>query len=157
MFKNPIVKTTLSLATVIGGGFVLLNATFLFAFVFQTALLWVIDFFTSAPDATNSMIWAPYLYPLFVLTVAIISWFIFKSKLSVLFKATYLTVPIAVLLVTVGMFLYRWPIAVYTISFIFDLCLLYYFYSKQKPWLYAFSVILVSVVLGIMDILNVEI
>jgi len=52
----------------------------------------------------------------FVVIIALISWGIFKSRLGELYKAAYSTVPVAVALVTTGMFLYHWPVLAYSVS-----------------------------------------
>jgi len=68
-----------------------------------------------------------------------------------------MTVPLAVVFVTFGMFLYRWPVAAYTLGSLFSISVLYYFYHTKQPWLYYYTVILVSLTLLLAGLLGVEI
>lgn len=154
--KNPIVKNILSAVTIIFFGFVLLNLTFLLDFLFQSIIDSLISFFTKA----DFMAW-PWLplvkHSLFAVVIGLISWLVFRSKIRDFYKATFLTVPTAVVLVTIGILLFHWPIAVYSISGLLVAGALCYLYRTKKPWLYWYAVILVSLALAIMSLTGAEI
>ena len=155
--KNPIVKNILLALAVAFFGFILLNITFLFDAVYQGVLRRIVGLFISLSPDTNAY-WVPLLmHGSFALVVLIISWFVFKSKLKVLYKAIYMIVPLAVVLATIGIFFYQWPIIPYSLGALISIGLLYYFYRTKQPWLYYYTVILVSLTLAIFTLLGGEI
>lgn len=159
MFKNPIVKNILSVLAVAGFGFVLLGLTFLFDFLFQSLIVGFIKLFI--PVSVNPEMdyhWLPpMIQVLFMVVIGLISWFIFRSKLGVLYKAIYMTVPTAVALATIGIFLYRWPVVAFSMGGLFSVGVLYSFYRTKQPWIYYYTVILVATTLAIMTFVGVEI
>ena len=92
-----------------------------------------------------------------MIIIALISWVIFRTKLPVLIKAIFMTVPTAVALVTIGILLYSFPIVPYIVGATLTLGVLYYFYRTNKPWLYYYSVILVAITLMIFTLMGGEI
>jgi hypothetical protein len=145
MIKNQTTKNILSAVAVAGFGFVLLNLAFIIDFLFQSAILAFFRLFIIPDDSLNSIGWIPpTIHFTFVLLVGVVSWFVFRSKLRVLFKAIFMTVPTAVVLVTIGMSLYRWPIASYSVGVAATGIVLYWFHRTKQPWLYSYAVILVS-------------
>lgn len=142
---------------VAGFGFILLNLAFMLDFFFQSAVIWCIDLFTSANPPMDWAWFPPIMHIAFIILIGLLSWFVFRSKLGVLYKATYMTVPLAVVLVTIGMFLYRWPIAAYSLGSLFTIAVLYYFYRTKQPWLYYYTLILIGLVMLIVGLLGVEI
>lgn len=157
MFKNPIVKNILSAVAVAVFGFILLNLTFIFDFLFQSAVIWCIKLFTPVNPLMDWHWFPPMMHISFVILIGLISCFIFRSNLRVLYKAIFMTVPLAVVFVTIGIFLYRWPIAVYSLGALFFLGVLYYFYRTKQPWLYYYTLILISLLVLIAGFLGVEI
>ncbi len=155
MLKNPYIKNILLALAVAGFGFVLLGLTFLFNFlVFRFIGLFVSDEFMS----THQWQWFPMVrHALFLVIIGLISWPIFRSKLDVLFKAIFMTVPVAVFLITIGIFLYEWPIVPYLVGGFFTLLVLFCFYRTKQPWLYYYSVILIALTLMIFTLLGGEI
>jgi len=104
MLKNPLIKNILSALAVAVFGFILLNLTFLFDALIHDLVIGFITFFISF-DMLMTYIWfPPMMHGLFVFAIGLISWFVFKSKLGVFYKAIYMTVPVVVVLVTIGMF-----------------------------------------------------
>lgn len=115
--KNRVVKNILFALAVAIFGFILLNITFILDFLYQSLVDWVVKLFT--PIDIN-MVWhwyAPLKHIVFVIIIGLISWYIFRSKLGMLYKAIFMTVPLAVVFVTIGMFLYPWPWVVYLVGF----------------------------------------
>lgn len=156
IFKNPIVKNVLAAIAVAGFGFILLNLTFLFDFVVQSLARGLLRFFMPV-DLMACAGCPPLMHLLFLVIIGLISWPIFKSKMRVLLKAIYLTVPLAVLFVTIGIFFYRWPIAVYSLGGLAASAIACYFYRTRQPWLYYYALILVGLTLAIGTLLGMEI
>ncbi|MBU4227794.1 hypothetical protein KJ813_02615 [bacterium] len=157
MFKNPIVKNILSALAVAVFGFILLNLAFIFDFLVQSVVKGLIELFTPVDFETNFQWLPPAMHGLFTVIIGIVSWFVFRSKLSTLYKAIYMTVPLAVVFVTLGIFLYRWPVAAYSLGSLLSIGVLYFFYRSKQPWLYYYTVILVGLVLAIFSLLGGEI
>jgi len=157
MLKNPLIKNILSALAVVVFGFILLNITFLFDALIHDLVIGFLTFFIPNELLMTSIWFPPMMHGLFVVAIGLISWFVFKSKLGVFYKAIYMTVPVAVVLVTIGMFLYSWPVAAYLIGALFSIGVLYYFYRTKQPWLYYYTVILISLVLAIFSLSGGEI
>ncbi len=153
MFKNPVAKNIFYAVAIAFFGFILLNLTFIFDWLIQT----VIDQFFPADFNMTKTWYPPIKHLIFVVIMALISWGVFKSRLSAIYKAIYTTVPVAVALVTTGIFLYRWPILAYSVSAVIVGAIILYLYRTKKTWLYYYAVILMASVLLIMSILGVEI
>jgi len=157
MFKNPIVKNILSAIAVALFGWILLNLTFLFVFLFQSVIDVAIKLFTPV-DINRAWQWFPPIkHFLFVIIIGLVSWFVFKSKLKTLYKAIYMTVPLAVVFVSIGIFFYRTPLVAYFLGGLITFGLLYHFYRTKKPWLYYYTVILVALTLAIFSLMGGEI
>lgn len=153
MLKNPIAKNILSAIAVAGFGYVLLTLLFiLYALLAQFVLL-----FLPANFVMTSRWFMPTFHALFMTIIGAISWFIFRSNLGVLYKAIFMTAPLSVVFVTLGMFLGRWPVISYLLGVLFGVGVLYYLYRTKQPWLYYYTLILVGLVFAIMSILRVEI
>ncbi len=119
MLRNPHVKNILSAVAVAGFGFVLLGLTFIVDFLFQSLVDGVVRLFTPA-DFNMAWHWfPPTKHAMFVVIIGLISLPIFRSKLHTLYKAIYMTVPLAVAFVTIGIFLYRWPVLPYLFGGLF--------------------------------------
>jgi hypothetical protein len=157
LLKNKILRNILSALAVAVFGFILLNLVFLFDFIFQSVIDASFRLFTQV-DFNMELHWFPPMKQfLFVVIIGIISWFVFRSKLKVLYKAIFMTVPVAVVLATIGMSLYRWPIVLYSLGTLLCICTLYFFYRTKQPWLYYYTVILVSITLAIVTMMGVDI
>jgi hypothetical protein len=157
ILKNPLVRNILSALAVALFGFILLNLTFIFDFMFQSALRGFIRLLAPQDPMVDVIWFPPLMHGSFVLVIGLISWFVFKAKKKVLFKATFLTVPVAVVLVTVGIMLYRWPIVSFSGGGLLCAGSLYYFHRTKQPWLYSYAVILVGLTLGIFTLSGGEI
>lgn len=125
----------------------------MFDFLIQS----LIDLFFPS-DYNMNIQWFPLSkHILFVMIIALISWFVFKSKLKKLHKAIYSTVPTAVILVTVGMFFYQWPIISYIVGILIYGIIIFYLYKTKKSWLFYYAVTWVVLVLLIMSIFRIDI
>lgn len=157
MFKDTIIKNILQALAVAGFGLILLNITFLLNFLFNNLVDGLIKLFTPVNPEMTYPWFPPMMHILFAVIIGLISRLIFKSKFGALYKAIYMTVPLTVVLVTLGIFLYRWPAVAYPLCGLFSISLLYYFYRTKKHWLYYYTVILVSLALAVFSLLGGEI
>lgn len=157
LLKNPLASNILSVLAVAIFGFILLNITFLFDAVFQHAIRGFFGLFIPFGPEINPYWFPPLMHCLFVIVIMLISWLVFKSKLKTIYKAVYMTVPVAVVLATVGIFLYPWQAISYSVGSLLCIGALYYFYRTKQPWLYYYAVILVGLTMGIFTLLGGEI
>jgi len=157
MLKNPTIKRILSAVAVAVFGFILLNLTFLFDFLFQSLVDGLVAFLT---PVNSNMVWRwfpPIKHALFVAMICLISWVVFRSNLRVLYKAIYMTVPLAVVFVTIGIFLYHWPILAQLLGSVFGIGVFYYLYRTKQHWLYYYTLMLISLTMLLASLLKVEI
>lgn len=159
VFKNPTFKNILSALAVALFGMILLNITFLIDALFQSAIDFIMRLFIETDvDMNIAWNWFPLLkHGLFFIIVGCISFVVFRSKISVLYKAIFMTVPVALVLATIGMLFYRIPGVVYLLGGIFSLGSLYYCYRTKQPWLYYYTIILIALVMFITTISRTEI
>jgi hypothetical protein len=155
--KNQTIKNILSALAVVVFGFILLNVAFIFDFLFQSLIDTIVGFFTTA-DVNMEWSWYPPVkHAMFVVLIGLISWYVLRSKLGVLYKAIYMAVPLAVVFMTIGIFTYEWPIAAYSLGILFSIGVLYYFYRTKQPWLFYFTLILMILTMLMVGLLGVEI
>lgn len=157
LLRNQILKNILSALAVTFFGFILLNLTFLFDALYQGVIRGIVRLFIPLGPDTRLYWFPPLMHASFVLVILLISWIVFRSSLGVLYKAIYMTVPVAVVLATIGMFLYRWSMVSYSLGTLVCGGALYYFYRTKKSWLYYYAVILVGLALAIFTLLGGEI
>jgi hypothetical protein len=136
-------KNLLSVVCIVVGGFILFNAAFMLAALVIRTLAYI-DGSQGIPPAYGRIV--------FVILIFVISWFILRSKLNDLIKATYLTMPLMVTLVMIGIFTFQLTeLVVYLIGGIVIAAVLFYIYKKKLSWLYTFATVYVgSVALYIM-------
>ena len=157
MMKNKTLKYIFQALGIAIFGYILLNFVFVFDFVFQNLIDSFVRLFAQI-EGNRIWPWYPTLkHFLFVLIIFVISPFIFKSKIKTIYKAIFFTVPLAVIYVTIGMFLYRWPVAVYILSAYFFFGTLYFFYRKKLSWIYTYTTILVTLALLLMNLSGAQI
>lgn len=151
--KNPYIKNTLSALFVALVGFVLLNLTFIvYALIVNgVGLLFPKDF------AAKSEWYVPVSMSIISIGFIVGYWFVFRSKLKEIYKATMMTVPSAIILIAVGIVLFQWSLAVYIVSVALIALVLFYFYKTKQPWLYWFAVIVVAIALLIMNLTGTDI
>lgn len=154
---KPWFKNVLMASAVIVFGFILLNLVFLLDVLFQSLLRQVIGLFVELGPETNIFWIPPLMHILFFALILLISFFILRSKLKTIYKAIFLIVPVATVLVTLGIFLYDFPFILYPLAVLLVLATLFVFYKTKQPWIYYFSVILISIALMIFTLAGGEI
>lgn len=93
----------------------------------------------------------------FLLLVTVVFWLVYKSKLHVVIKASFLMVPFATSLVLIGIAFYGKPSMAYVVSGLASAALLLLLYRRKENWLYFFSTALVIVMMLIMNLTGTEI
>jgi hypothetical protein len=149
MVRKPWQKALLSMVTIVAGGFVLFNLSFLLAVLVTYAIKAV-----SGGVAEVE----PYALGVYFVLLGILSWFIFRSKLNDLLKALYLTMPLMTVLVGVGIALNAQPkwirlaagaVAVFAV--------LAYLVKRKLSWMYVFAAVFVGVMGLIIVLANIQI
>ncbi len=155
--KNPVVSNILQAVTITVVGFLLLDLTFILTAVYQGLLRLLFSLFVPV-ETLMSGFWYPLLARLsFLVVIGLVSWWILRSKAAAVYKATFSLVPIATVYVTIGMFLSRWPVAVYTLGAAFGVGVGYYLYRTKQKWQYYYALALISAVLLYMMISGIDI
>ncbi len=144
-------KNVLSLFIIVFGGFILFNAAFLLAaFVINASMSIMRMPQNAAPHFLSRA--------LYLILIFMISFGIFNSKLNTIVKATFLTMPLMVVLVMIGLVLYQQSKFLITlIGALIVSALLLYLYKKKLPWQYYFATFYVAVLGLCIMIFNIEI
>lgn len=138
MKLKPWQKNLLSIIIIIIGGFALFN----FAFILTALVVRATMIVMRTPENMPPPYIGRYIT---VILILIISYIVFKSRLNDTIKATYLTMPLMVILVMIGISLYgqsQWII--YGVGTIVIFATVFYIFKKKLPWLYYFSVLYVA-------------
>lgn len=138
MKRKPYQKNILSVLFIAAGGFILFNLAFVMTAFITNA---VINFWGVRQSGTVPMIGRG----ISVLLIVLISWVAFRSHLNDTIKATFLTMPLMVILVIVGVILNqqsKWMIA--GIGTVIILAVIFYFHRKKLSWPYYFSAFYVA-------------
>ena len=140
MKLKPWQKNVLSALIVVAGGFILFNLAFLLAALVINTTMSVLGITQNeAPHIVGRVV--------YLLLIFLITWIVFRSRLNDTIKATFLTMPLMVILVMIGISVYQqsnWVIA--GIGAVIICALLYYLYKKKLSWLYYFSTFYVAAV-----------
>jgi hypothetical protein len=155
--NNPVVNNIISAMGIAFLGMALLNLTFIVDALYQGLVRGIISLFIPLGPDMELYWFPPLMHGSFVVMICIMSYFIFRSRIKVFYKAAFMAVPVAVVLVTLGMFLYRWPIILYSLGTLSCISVLYWLYHKRLPWQYYYTLILFSLALAIFTLLGGEI
>lgn len=144
-------KSILSAIFIVGVGFLLFNIAFMLAAL-------VINIFMVIMGSPENVA-PPFAGRIaYVIIVALISWLVLKSKLNDLMKATYLTMPLMVILILLGITIYQQPMWMTALigATIVGIVLLF-IYKKKLTWYYYFSTLYVAVLALCVMIFRIEI
>jgi hypothetical protein len=153
MNKYPVLKNILSAFAILVSIPVLLTLLFLFYALISSIYGRIIPW-TQGVGPNPYFILRP--ITLFVI-LAVLSWLIFRSKLATLYKAIFTTLPVATVLVFIAIYFNEYPVFVYSLGAFISLGVLAYLFLTKKPWLYYFSVIIVSLVMLVIGLSGVDI
>lgn len=144
-------KNVLSLFVIVIGGFILFNVAFILAAFVINACISIMEI---SPDSAPPFIGKA----IYLIIIAIISLFVFKSKLSTLVKATYLTVPLMVVQVFIGIVLYEQSkFIIAAIAALMISAVILYMYKKKLSWQYYFATLYVAVLGICIMVFNIQI
>ncbi len=148
-------KNILSALVIMVGGFILFNVAFMLAFLVNTAYGFAIRSFVDGTENANFVhsLW----HYIFIIIVLVISWFVLRSKLNDLAKATYLTMPVAVVLTEVGLQLFEMQALVWVVGAAIVLAVLFYLYKTKRSWMYYFATLYAAAVMAIVVLAGIEI
>lgn len=79
-----------------------------------------------------------------LLLILFLSWLIFRSKINDTVKATFLTMPLMVVLVLTGIGFYQQPAWIVGIGAVVIGAVLFYFHQRRLPWVYYFATLYVA-------------
>lgn len=133
-------------------GLFLLNLAFVGNYLIQRAVGLLISLFV---PGTGGISLAAHI--IFTLLVAAGSWLVYRASLPDLVKAVWSVLPMAILLVYEGIFLYRWPVLVYAVGTLTFGAVLIYLYKTKRPWIYYYAVTFPAAALLIMGIMGTDI
>lgn len=79
-----------------------------------------------------------------LLLILFLSWLIFRSKINDTVKATFLTMPLMVVLVLTGIGFYQQPAWIVGIGAVVIGAVLFYLHQRRLPWVYYFATLYVA-------------
>lgn len=128
--------------------FILWNVVFILDYLFSLTILDLVKLLTGGSEQDFD-----FLMPLIQVAYASLfgraAWLVWKSRVKIIYKAIFLTIPMAIVLVLAGIFFYRWPAAAFGVGTLATLGVLFQFQRTKQPWQYWWSVIFTSVALAI--------
>ncbi|MDD3315248.1 MAG: hypothetical protein PHH05_07145 [Syntrophaceticus sp.] len=144
-------QNILSILVIAGVGFVLFNVAFLLAaFVFNASIKIMGLPQDAAPPVVGRVA--------YLIIILLISWLVFRSKLNNLVKATYLTMPLMIVLIMLGISTYQQPAWLTAgIGAMIVRAVVYYIYNKRLSWLYYFATFYVALLALCVMIFRIEI
>lgn len=133
MKLKPWLKNIISMVIVAVGGFILFNL----AFILMARLTNVADLLFQRPQNLAPSLIARSIFLILLLAA---SWFVFRSKWSDTLKAAYMTLPLIVTLVMIGMTLHPQPdLVVLGAGALVITGVLFWLIRKKLPWIYYFA------------------
>jgi hypothetical protein len=148
-------KNVLSAVVIVAGGFLLWNIAFLMAYGVMFIGNTILTSISGTDTAVNEMIWKY----IFVVLILLISLAVFlPKKIPALIKATYLTMPLMVVLIVGGIRFFeytKWvPISIGA-AIIAGVVL--FVYMKKLSWLYYFATAYTGIVALIIVLFDIQI
>lgn len=158
MDKRPGLSKIFMALSVAALGFILLNAAFIFDFLYQSAVRLLLRPLIGPEVFLLSASWIhSFLSISFAAIIVVISYFVLKSDFSIIIKAAFFTVPVATALITVGLAFYRQPVLAFALCGLICALMLRYMYMKKVHWLYYYALLLTASTLAIMTLSGVDI
>ena len=139
-------KNILSMLVIVGGGYGLFMVAFMSAALVMNIYNMIFKLFSDRPGVNDSAMHPSGSY-VYLILILLFSWFVFRSRLKDLAKATFLTMPMMVVLMVVGLSLYpqsNWIIT--GIGAMIVGVILFYLYKTKRSWMYYFATIYVVAV-----------
>lgn len=139
-------KNALSMLIIVVIGSVLFTVAFILAALVGKTYRMAIMPFAEQLSGNLGTILSLWHY-VYIIVILLLSWFVFRSRLNDLAKATFSTMPLVVVLTGVGIQFYTLPVLVYVIGAVIIAAVLFYLYRTKHSWLYYFATIYVAVVM----------
>jgi len=151
MSDRPWVNHLIAAVIIVAGGFLLFNFAFISAaFIINTSIKLLNMPGNSAPPLLARVV--------YVVLILVLSWFVFRSRLSDTLKATFLTMPLMVVLVSIGIFTYQLTKGVVVgLGAAVVAAVLFYIRHKKLSWKYYFAVVYVAVLALMIMLLRIDI
>ncbi len=153
LLKKPLIKNILSVLAVSFFGFALWNT----AFIVYAALVNLPMLFLPPDFARTSHWFMTLMLIVFFVLLVVLSWFVFRSSLPDLFKATYMTMPLVVALVSIGILTYPNPWLAYWLSASVVAVALTILIMTKRSWIYYYAILFTSITLLIFTLSGGEI
>ncbi len=134
-------KNVLSTVFIIFVGFIFFNLAFMLAALIINVIMKIMG--TPENSAPHFISWVIYF-----MLIILISVLVLKSKINTLFKAAFLTMPLMIIVVLIGMTFYQTKLIVTMIGAAFIGSVALFLYKKKLPWQYYVATLYVTV-LGI--------
>jgi hypothetical protein len=144
-------KNVLSLIVIVGVGFILFNVAFVLAALVINGTSRMLG---ADPQAAPPLVGMA----IYLVLILLLSWFVFRSKLNDLVKATFLTMPLMVILMMVGVRIYQqsqWIIVGIGAAIVG--AVIVYLYSKKLSWHYYFATVYVALLALMIMLTGMEI
>jgi len=148
---EPWIKNILSMIVIVLVGFVLFNLAFLMAYGIITLIILVTGASSSSPPSTVS-------FAILLLILWIIAWFVFRSKINDLAKASFLTMPLMSTLVVLFVVTYdlsQWVSIL--IGGALCVLILSFIRLKKLSWVYTFATFYVLALIAFIMIFDIQI
>lgn len=151
MSDRPWLKNLIAAGIIMAGGFFLFNFTFISAAFIINASIKLFNLpGNSAPPFLARMV--------YVVFILVLSWFVLRSRLNDTLKATFLTMPLMVVLVSIGIFTYQLSIGVVIgLGAAVVAAVLFYIHHKKLSWKYYFAVLYVAALALMIMLLGIDI
>ncbi|MEQ8197686.1 MAG: hypothetical protein ABRQ27_06750 [Clostridiaceae bacterium] len=150
-------KNILSMIVIVVAGYILFITAFILAALVSRVYGMIVSPFAGNAGGNAYLIhfsWH-YVYLIFNLLLA---WLVLRSRFNDLVKAAFLTMPLMVVLMEVGIQFYQQPQPlVLGIGAVIIGVILFYLYKKKLPWMYYFSTVYVTVMALIVLLSGMEI
>jgi hypothetical protein len=153
LLLNPYVKNTLSALAVTVFTFLLWNLTFGFYALLDNGVRLVFP-----PELARTNILYQGLVPgIFLILLALMGWAVLKSKLPDLVIATWLTVPLTVLLVLLGAYTHSRPALTIILGVLVVGGFLEYLRETGRSWIYYYALLFTAITLAVFTLMGGEI
>ncbi len=151
--KSPLVRNILSALAVSFFGFALWNL----AFIILAGMVRIPLLLLPGSVVETMPRLMPYVLVLFIALLTVLGWWVFRSSLPDLFKATYLTMPLVVVLTGIGVMTYPNPRLSYGLCTAVVAAVLAALVITKRPWIYYYATLYTAITLLIFTLAGGEI